>query len=78
MCTQRISGEFQAAMMELGGDQEQWGRGGGERGQDHGGEPAAPPSMASDSVCGGTGSRDPVEALLLYFRSSFMVSLWAS
>lgn len=39
--------------MELGGDREQWGRGGGERGQDHGGEPAAPP-MASDSLCGGT------------------------
>lgn len=47
MCTQRISGEFQAAMMELGGDQEQWGRGGGERGAGPWWKPAAPPPMAS-------------------------------
>lgn len=57
------------------------GRGGGgrgEQGQDHSVELAASPSIASDSLCGGTGSRDPVEALLLYFRSSLMVSLQAS
>lgn len=39
-CALRISGEFQAAVLESGGD---WGQWRGEPGQGHGGEPAAPP-----------------------------------
>lgn len=40
MCTQTISGKFQAAVLESGGD---WGQWKGEPEQGHGGEPAAPP-----------------------------------